>query len=125
MTKRAEQNKLRSTADGVALEHNTVYDDNLLPAADELCKLNALDSDIVPWVMKRTEIEQDARIKFNLRLPKDCLRQSFFAYRTLYCSFQRLFSFILFFSIYIATFAVRDMELVAGYVCLHGKLTLS
>lgn len=67
MTKRAEQNKLRSTADGVALEHNTVYDDNLLPAADELCKRNALDSDIVPWVMKRTEIEQDARIKFNLR----------------------------------------------------------
>lgn len=67
MTKRAEQNKLRSTADGVALEHNTVYDDNLLPAADELCKLNAIDSDIVPWIKKRTEIEQDARIKFNLR----------------------------------------------------------
>lgn len=51
----------------VALEHNTVYDDNLLPAADELCKLNALDPDIVPWVKNRTEIEQNARIKFNLR----------------------------------------------------------
>lgn len=67
MTKRAEQNKISSTANGVALEHNTVYDDNLLPAADELAKLNALDSDIVPWVKKRTEIEQNARIKFNLR----------------------------------------------------------
>ena len=67
MTKRAEQNKISSTANGVALEHNTVYDDNLLPAADELCKLNALDPNIVPWVKKRTEIEQNARIKFNLR----------------------------------------------------------
>lgn len=67
MTKRAEQNKISSTTNGVALEHNTVYDDNLLPAADELAKLNALDSDIVPWVKKRTEIEQNARIKFNLR----------------------------------------------------------
>lgn len=67
MTKRAEQNKISSTANGVALEHNTVYDDNLLPAADELAKLNALDPDIVPWVKKRTEIEQNARIKFNLR----------------------------------------------------------
>lgn len=67
MTKRAEQNRISSTANGVALEHNTVYDDNLLPAADELIKLNALDSEIVPWVKKRTEIEQNARIKFNLR----------------------------------------------------------
>lgn len=67
MTKRAEQNRISSTPNGVALEHNTVYDDNLLPAADELAKLNALDSDIVPWIKKRTEIEQNARIKFNLR----------------------------------------------------------
>lgn len=67
MTKRAEQNKISSTANGVALEHNTVYDDNLLPAADELAKLNALDPGIVQWVKRRTEIEQNARIKFNLR----------------------------------------------------------
>lgn len=67
MTKRAEQNKISSTPNGVALEHNTVYDDNLLPAADELAKLYTLDPEIVPWVKKRTEIEQNARIKFNLR----------------------------------------------------------
>lgn len=67
MGKRAEQNRISSTPNGVALEHNTVYDDNLLPAADELCKLSTLDPDIVPWVKKRTEIEQNARIKFNLR----------------------------------------------------------
>lgn len=67
MTKRAEQNKISSTPNGVALEHNTVYDDNLLPTADELAKLHALDSDIVPWIKKRTEIEQNARIKYNLR----------------------------------------------------------
>lgn len=67
MSKRAEQNRISSTPNGVALEQNTVYDDSLLPAADELSKLNAIDPDIVPWIKKRTEIEQDARIKFNLR----------------------------------------------------------
>lgn len=67
MTKRAEQNKISSTGNGVALEHNTVYDDSLLPAADELCKLHAIDENVVPWIKQRTEIEQDARINFNKR----------------------------------------------------------
>ena len=65
MTKRAEQNKLTTGSNGVHLEHNTVYDDNLLPAADELEKLNSINPEIVPWIMKRTEVEQDGRIWFN------------------------------------------------------------
>lgn len=65
MAKKAEQNKLTTGLNGVQLEQNTVYDDNLLPAADELGKLNAIDSNIVPWIMKRTEIEQDGRVWFN------------------------------------------------------------
>lgn len=67
MTKRAEQNKISSTGNGVALEHNTVYDDSLLPAAEELSKLHSIDAGIVPWIKDRTAIEQDARIKFNNR----------------------------------------------------------
>lgn len=65
MTKRAEQNKLTTGVNGTQIEQNTVYDDNLLPAADELAKLHALDDKIIPWVMTRTEIEQDGRIWFN------------------------------------------------------------
>lgn len=64
MAKKAEQNKVCDKT-GLTLEQNTVYDDNLLPSADELAKLDAVSKDIIPWIMKRTEMEQDARIKFN------------------------------------------------------------
>lgn len=64
MAKKAEQNKVCDKT-GLTLEQNTVYDDNLLPSADELTKLNNVSKDIIPWIMKRTEMEQDARIKFN------------------------------------------------------------
>lgn len=65
MGRKAEQNKLTTGANGVMVEHNAVYDDNLLPAADELAKLNAINPDIVTWVMRRTEVEQDGRVWFN------------------------------------------------------------
>jgi len=66
MGKKAEQNKLTTGVNGVMVEHNAVYDDNLLPAADELAKLlNAINPDIVTWVMRRTEVEQDGRVWFN------------------------------------------------------------
>jgi hypothetical protein len=63
MAKKAEQKKL---SDGkVSLEQNSIYDDSLLPAAEEIERLNNISSEILPWIMKRTEVEQDARIKFN------------------------------------------------------------
>lgn len=65
MAKKAEQNKLTTGLNGVQLEQNTVYDDNLLPAADELYKLNSINPDIIPWIMNRTEVEQDSRVWFN------------------------------------------------------------
>lgn len=64
MAKKAEQNKVCDKT-GLTLEQNTVYDDNLLPSADELAKLDNVSKDIIPWIMKRTEMEQNARIKFN------------------------------------------------------------
>lgn len=67
MGKKAEQNRLTTGANGVQLEQSTVYDDNLLPAADELYKLHSINPDIIPWVMKRTEVEQDGRVWFNKR----------------------------------------------------------
>ncbi|KAA6340212.1 hypothetical protein EZS27_011905 [termite gut metagenome] len=65
MVKQAHQNKVSNKKGDITLEQNTVYDDSLLPPADELIKLNTISEDIVSWVMKRTEIEQDARIDFN------------------------------------------------------------
>lgn len=67
MGRKAEQNKLTTGSNGVQLEHNTVYDDNLLPAADELAKLNSIDPNIISWIKQRTEIEQNARVRFNER----------------------------------------------------------
>lgn len=67
MGRKAEQNRLTTGANGVQLEQSTIYDDNLLPAADELAKLHALDNDIIPWIKERTEIEQNARVRFNER----------------------------------------------------------
>lgn len=64
MAKKAEQNKVCDHT-GLTLEQNTVYDDNLLPSAEELAKLDTVSKDIIPWIMRRTEMEQDARIKFN------------------------------------------------------------
>lgn len=70
MGKKAEQNRISSGQDGVMLEHRAIYDDSLLPSAEELAKLKEIDPDIISWIKKRTEIEQDARIDFN----KDRLR---------------------------------------------------
>lgn len=64
MAKKAEQNKLCDKT-GLTVEHNTLIDDNLLPSADELAKLNNVSDKIIPWIMERTEMEQNARIKFN------------------------------------------------------------
>lgn len=44
MAKKAEQNKVCDKT-GLTLEQNTVYDDNLLPSADELAKLDNVSKD--------------------------------------------------------------------------------
>lgn len=79
MGRKAEQNRLTTGANGVQLEQNTIYDDNLLPAADELAKLHSLDNGIIPWVKKRTEVEQDGRIWFNKKRLKLAGREINFA----------------------------------------------
>lgn len=73
MGKKAEQHKVRSES-GITLEHNTVYDDSLLPSADELIKINQISPDIIPWLQKRSDLEQDTRIKSgyeNIRIIRD------------------------------------------------------
>lgn len=65
MGRKAEQNRLIHQGESVAVEQTSVYDDSLLPPAEELAKLQQLDPDCLNWIKKRTEIEQDARIQFN------------------------------------------------------------
>lgn len=80
MSRKAEQNRVIQHDNKLAVEQTSIYDDSLLPPADELAKLKELDPDIINWVKKRTEIEQDARIKFNenkVKLMDKNMRQVF------------------------------------------------
>lgn len=66
MAKQHQQNKIsRSTKGELLLEQNVAIDDSLLPSAAELEKLKEVDPTIITWIMQRTEIEQNARIKNN------------------------------------------------------------
>lgn len=65
MAKQAQRQQLALNDGKMVMEQNTVLDDSLLPSADEIAKLNAVSPDILPWIMERTAIEQDARISFN------------------------------------------------------------
>lgn len=65
MGRSASQNKMQQKSGELLVEHNVISEDSFLPSADELAKLNAISPGIIDWIMKRTEIEQNARIKFN------------------------------------------------------------
>ncbi|MDR0385169.1 MAG: hypothetical protein LBH60_03740 [Prevotellaceae bacterium] len=66
MAKQHQQNKLSKSNRGeFLLEQNVAIDDSLLPSAVELEKLKEVDPGIIPWIMQRTEIEQNARIENN------------------------------------------------------------
>jgi len=65
MSKSQQQTRGIAGKNGVAIEQKTIVDDNLLPSAEELEKLKQVDPSIIEWIMRRTEKEQDARIKFN------------------------------------------------------------
>jgi len=66
MTKIAKQNKAHIKDNRIStIEQNTVVDDYLLPSTDDLIRLKELDPNIIEWIKHRSEIEQDARIRFN------------------------------------------------------------
>lgn len=107
MAKKAEQNTL-SDHRGLTLEQRTVVDDNLLPPAEELAKLNDISKEILPWIMNRTEKEQDARISFNenrMRLTEKDLN---FAHR------YNMVAFIMSFVIVILFLAASFYLIISG-----------
>lgn len=56
MIKKAEHNKVSTDRVGLTLEQQTVYDDNLLPPADELKKIDEISKEALPWLMKRATL---------------------------------------------------------------------
>lgn len=66
MTKIAQHNKAQMGKSGHAVvEQRMVVDDSMLPAAEELARLQDVRPDLVDWVMERTSQEQNARHEFN------------------------------------------------------------
>jgi uncharacterized membrane protein len=65
MAKQHQRTTSIANRNQVAIEQNTIVDDNLLPPAEELEKLKQVDASIVSWIMQRAEKEQDTRLQFN------------------------------------------------------------
>lgn len=122
MAKKAEQNKLVNDK-GITLEKQTYYDDSLLPSADELEKLNEVSRDILPWIMKRTEMEQDARIRFNDERIK--LTQRDMKHTHAYNFIALVMAFIIVIVGFLFSFfLVKEGYSIAGTIFGGGVLTL-
>lgn len=122
MAKKAQQHKL-SNAKGLTLEQNTVYDDNLLPSADELAKLDSVSKDIIPWIMQRTEMEQDARIKFNENRMK--IAQSDFKHTHQYNFIALIMAFVIVLVFIVFSFyLIIDGQETIGTVFAGGTIAL-
>ena len=66
MAKVAQHNKAQMGRGGHAvIEQRMVVDDSMLPAAEELSRLQEVRPDLIDWVMERTAQEQNARHEFN------------------------------------------------------------
>jgi len=62
MAKQAHQEKITARNDGLIFEQHSVYDNSLLPPAEELAKLKEINPDIVAWILERASLEQESRI---------------------------------------------------------------
>ena len=65
MSKKAEQNRLIHQGANVALEQTSIYEDNLLPPAEELERMKRISDDLIPFVMDETRKEHEERRAFN------------------------------------------------------------
>jgi uncharacterized membrane protein len=65
MTKRQQVNRISQKEGNLMLEQNYIIDDNLLPSANELAKINNISSDLIKWIQEKTGLEQSERHNFN------------------------------------------------------------
>ncbi len=61
MTKKAQQQRIQKVGNNVAVENTILSDDSLLPSPVELGEYQKVHPDIIPWLMKQTELEQAHR----------------------------------------------------------------
>jgi uncharacterized membrane protein len=61
MSRQAHQKRLSTRKEGIIVEQQSIFEDSLLPAAEELAKLQEINPDIVAWIMERTSMEQETR----------------------------------------------------------------
>lgn len=63
MTRRSEKNEAVRTMNGISVKQNIVYDDALIPSADEMTRYKDIDPGFVQWFMDNGTREQQARHK--------------------------------------------------------------
>lgn len=123
MAKKAEQNTLQSKEGRMVLQQQVISDDSLLPPASELEKLNSVSPEIVPWILKRTEMEQDARIEFNkerIKLAKsDSKHVQWYNFVSLSMAFIIAIAFILF-----SFYLVANGSTITGSIFAGGTIVL-
>lgn len=61
MVKRSEKNEAVRTLHGISVKQNIVYDDALIPSAEEMEHYKAIDPGFVQWFMDNGTREQKAR----------------------------------------------------------------
>jgi uncharacterized membrane protein len=61
MAKHQQITKARGNSGGQQVERSVYVDDNLLPDAEEIQKLHAIDPNIMDWLKERAEKEQEFR----------------------------------------------------------------
>lgn len=63
MTRRSEKHEAVRTVNGISVKQNIVYDDALIPSADEMARYRDIDQGFVQWFMENGTREQQARHK--------------------------------------------------------------
>jgi len=61
MVKQQQHTRGVANKNQVVMEQHTIADDSLLPASEELERLQKIDPIIISWIMSRTEKEQEHR----------------------------------------------------------------
>jgi uncharacterized membrane protein len=106
---------------GVSFEHQESFDDNLLPDANELEKLQLLDPKIMEWIKDTTSREQIARHNFNSRkigLFESAQRKSF-----LMNILQSTYAFLIIVaSMFFSYFLIDKGHIISGSIFAGGTV---
>lgn len=115
MTKFNRQIKAAKNKDLQRVEHTEVFDDNLLPDAGEIERLNELDPTIMAWLKERAAKEQDFRHDFSNRQLKVGNNHSRRDHNTTRCALVIYFSLVAA-CIVFSYFLIKDGKDIQGTI---------